>query len=182
MLDDGLARLNLTEARSPGFEVLICGVWHEAPDVDVGDALWVLQALGQAEFFLVGPQSWNSTRNGWVLLSELVQVDHFVALVVTSLHRLDGSCNVLLSGSGVCWVLVAVVIVQMTASDRRSDGPLLFRRPRATASLIECRKIAWDTVRPVVALHGSGIGVVDELGEDASGGEVLSRRGLLTIE
>lgn len=123
LFDDSLARLDLTESRCPAFEVLVCGVWHESTNVDVGDTFRVLKAFGQAQLVLVGPQSWYSTWNGWISLSQLIQVDHLIALIVRTLHRLNGTGNVLLTDSGCCIVGVGVVRILFwiacTANDRR---------------------------------------------------------------
>lgn len=44
LLDDSLARLNLAEPGRPLFKILIGCARHEATNVDVGDAFWVLEA------------------------------------------------------------------------------------------------------------------------------------------
>ena len=125
-----------------------------------------------------------------MLLGKIVEVDHFVGLVVSTLHWLDGTCNVLLGRGRCSWVLVAIVVVDMSCgSHGRSDGPiLLVGGPRSTTSFFKGRKVGWNAVWPVVTLHSSGIeiGVVDEAGEYASGdvgkAAVFCSRGLLAVE
>ena len=123
-----------------------------------------------------------------MLLGEVVEVDHFIALVVTSLHRLNGARNILLGGGGGSWVLVTVV-VHGTSSHSRCDGSVFFRCPGATTtSLIECGNVGCETIWPVVALRSNAIevGIVHELREDAGGDvrktAVLCNRRLLAIE
>lgn len=192
LFDDGLARFNLSKADSPRLKIFISSVWHETANVDVGDAFRVLQALRQADFLLVGPQRWYGAGDAWVLLGEIVEVNHFVGLVVSTLHWLDGTCNVLLGGGSHGWVLlVAIVVVDVSCCccHTRSDRSDLFvGRPRSTTGFFKGREVCWNAVWPIVALHGSGIqaGIVDEAGKHASGyiwkSPSLCSRGLLAVE
>jgi hypothetical protein len=45
LLNDGLARLDLAESGRPAFKILVCCIWHETTNIDVGDSLWVLEAF-----------------------------------------------------------------------------------------------------------------------------------------
>lgn len=96
LLNDGLARLDLSKSRCPSVEIFISGIRHEATNVDVGNSLWILKALGEAQVLLVCPQGWHGTRDGRISHDELIQVDHFIAFVVLGLHWLDRSSNVCL--------------------------------------------------------------------------------------
>lgn len=98
LLNDGLARFDLSKARSPAFKVFVRGIRHKATDVNIGDAFRVLETFGETKLFLIGPESWDSTRNWRFTRDKFVQVDHFVRLIVSTLHRLDWTRNVLCSG------------------------------------------------------------------------------------
>ena len=129
LLNDSLARLDLAESGRPAAKVIVCGIWHKATDVDVGDSFWVLEALCQTQLVLVGPQSWYSTWDWWVSLSQLIQVDHLVALVVCALHRLNRTCSVPLADGECCSVVVCVVgvlsLIACATHDRSNWAVLL---------------------------------------------------------
>ena len=78
LLDDGFAGFNLTKTRCPAFEIFICGVGHEASDVDIGDAFRILETFGKTEFFLVGPECWNSTGKWRITGDQFVKIGHLV--------------------------------------------------------------------------------------------------------
>jgi len=137
LLDDGFARFNLTKARRPSVQVIIGCVWHEATNVDVGDPLGVLQALCQAELFLVGPEGGNSSWDGWVSHDKLIKVDHLVAFVVLGLHWLNWAGNVcLVVGRSLIWV--SRVEVRRDGTIGRAEGSILVvLGPDGTLSRVE---------------------------------------------
>lgn len=78
LLDDSLARFDLTEASRPALQILVGSVRHEAADVDIGDALRVLKAFGETELLLICPESWDCSWNRWIPGDKFVHVDHLV--------------------------------------------------------------------------------------------------------
>lgn len=153
LLDDGFAGLDFTKPGSPSVKILVRSVWHEAPNVDVGDAFRVLQALSEAEVFLVCPESRNGTWDGWFSHDKFVKVDYLVAFVVLGLHWLDGASEVglvvdlssrrisrikLLADGTVEWTKTSIFVVD---------------RPSHSTSRIEICHARLETVWNAVAVH-----------------------------
>lgn len=126
LLNDGLARFDLSKPRSPTFKILVRGIRHKATDVNIGDAFGILETFGETELFLVGPKSWDSTRNWRITRDKFVQVDHFIRLVVSTLHRLNWSRNVLCSGCRCGRIGHTRVILRLTLEAHSLIGSGIF--------------------------------------------------------
>src|SRR5436305_15051257 len=108
LLDDGLARLDLAKSGRPAFKTLVCCIWHETANIDVGDSLWVLEAFCQTQLILVCPQGRYSTWNWGISLGQLIQVNHLLVFVVFTFHCLDWSGVVLLIDECSCYISVGI--------------------------------------------------------------------------
>lgn len=118
-------------------KILISSVRHETTDVDVGDALGVLQTFGKAQVLLVGPECGNSTRNGRLSDDEFIQVDHLIALIVLGLHWLNWTNNVCLTVKRcMVWVSGEEVVVRSTVESSKV-GVLIVLDPGCSRCGIE---------------------------------------------
>lgn len=151
LLDDGLARFDLTEPRSPTMKIFVSSIWHETTNVDVGDSFWVLQTLGQTELLLVGPESRHGSWEWWITHDKFIEVDHFIAFVVLGLHGLDGPGNVcLIVDSGLVWI-AGIEFRGRGTTDRNHASILVVLGPDSTLSRLEVGH-AWLVSKTMVVL------------------------------
>ena len=118
-------------------EVIISCVRHEATNVNICDSFGVLQTFCQAELFLIGPESRDSSRDCWISHDKLIEVDHLVAFVVLGLHWLDGTGNIGLAiNRSLVWVSGVEVRGHSTVG-RAKGSILVVFGPDGTLSRVE---------------------------------------------